>query len=269
MKKTTFAACVFGILLSSILFSPQQSFAVNSLQDGLWDFDYVGIIVSDNQLTVGQEMEIQIPVFNTGQEAGSVLVSINLQDSSGARYYGETKIFDIPPLSKDYPSAKFYFVPEIPGQHSVNVVIHTPDAAHVFDTSPSGLFLNALDVGQTNDQPGVAITKLIAEPSTVVENIPQQISAQAAPSPVSSPPVVNVDSSKISQLESELATVKSELVNIKKDMAIKSVDNNILLFIIVGSAVALAAYLSYKNRKAIKAVMTLLVDHYKQPIPAK
>lgn len=269
MKQMFIFACLSTILLSTLFLSTPQSFATNSLQDGLWNFDYVGIIVSDNQLRVGQEMEIQIPVFNTGTESGSVLVSITLQDITGAKYYAETKIFDIPPNSKDYPSGKFYFVPEISGKHSVNVVIHTPDAAHIFDSSPNGLFLNALEVGQTDDIPGVTIIKLDSEPSSVAENIPKQILAEAVSFSAPSTPVENIDQSKFLQLESELASVKSEVINIKKDMLIKSVDNFILFFILLVCMFIGGAYLIYKNRHSIKAVMILLIDYYKQPIPVK
>ena len=269
MKQRILVACLSAIFVSMLFFNPQSSFATNSLQDGLWDFNYVGIIVSDNQLKVGQEMEIQIPVFNTGKESGSVLVSITLQDSSGSDYYGEKKIFDIPPNSKDYPSAKFNFTPEKSGEHTVNVVIHTPDAAHVFDSSPVGLFLNALEIGQTDDVPGVEIMKLNSEPTQKIENIPKEISAEASLSPVSSEIVINPDQSKIIQLENELEFVKSELVNIKKDMTIKSVDNNILLFILLGGMIVLGTYFIYKHRKSIKAVLVMVVDYYKQPIPAK
>jgi hypothetical protein len=184
-------------------------------------------------------------------------------------FYGETKIFDIPPNSRDYPSAKFYFVPEVSGEHSVNVVIHTPDAAHIFDSSPSGLFLNALEMGQTADLPRVAIVKLDSQPAPVVENIPKEISAQAALAPVDLAPVVNYDPSRIAQLENELASVKNELANVKKDMNIKSVDSNLMLFLLLGGIIAVGAYFLYKNRKSVKAVMALLVNHYKQPIPAK
>lgn len=269
MKQTIIIGFIFTILISSTLFSSQYSFAENSLQEGLWDFDYVGIIVSDNVLRVGQEMEIQIPVFNTGQEPGSVLVSITLQDSLKNSYYGESKIFDIPPNSKDYPSAKFYFMPEISGEHLVNVVIHTPDAAHIFDASPSGLFLNALEIGQINDIPGVTIIKLDSEPTSVVENIPKAISAQAALSPVESAPLVNYDESRMTQLENELTSVKNDLVNVKKDMNIKSFDNTLMVFLVLGGIFAVVFYILYKNRNAAKAVLSLLVNHYKQPIPAK
>lgn len=269
MKRTFLTGFIFVMMFSMVFLTPQLSFAKSSLQEGLWDFDYVGIIVSDNELRVGQEMEIQIPVFNTGQESGSVLVSITLQDSLKNNFYGETKIFDIPPNSKDYPSAKFYFIPEVSGEHSVNVVIHTPDAAHIFDASPSGLFLNALEMGQTADIPRVAIVKLDSQPISAVENIPQEIAAQAVLSPVGSEPTVNYDQSRIVQLENELASVKNELFNVKKDMNIKSVDDTLMLFLVLGVIITIGTYLIYKNRKSVKAVLSLLVNHYKQPIPAK
>jgi len=269
MKQIALVACLIAVLLSPIILPPQLSFAKNSLQDGLWDFNYVGIIVSDNQLRVGENMEIQVPVFNTGMESGSVLVSITLQDSSGSNYYGEKKIFDIPPNSKDNPSAKFYFIPEVSGQHSVNVVIHTPDAAHIFDSSPSGLFLNALEIGQTDDLPGVEITKLNSERAPVIENIPKEIAAEATYSTTTNEIVTNDDQSKIVQLENELESVKNELVNIKKDMNLKSGNNDLILFLIMVGLGMIVLYFVYKNRKSIKATLILLVEYYREPIPVK
>lgn len=249
----------------------QVSFAENSLQDGMWDFDFAGLILSDYNIAKENQLDIIVPIYNTGTEAGSVLVTSMITGPNGEKYYGETKVFDIIPNLENNNFAKFSFTPINSGTYNINTTIQTPDAAHVFDSSKQSFMLKIYETNadipvlssvdilpvESSIQQVPVIVKPVIPQDQIAENIPKDLSVEA----YIEPEIVYDTSNQMNS--DELIQLKTDIQDLKKSINIFELLLFGIVLIIIGG---IGIIVLFKKKEKIKNGMNKVYNYYKEPI---
>lgn len=271
-KLNNIVKVAFMISILLISFPTQAVFAVNTLQDGMWDFDFAGLILSDTKFVKGNQLDIIVPIYNTGTEAGSVLVTSMITGPNAEKYYGEIKVFDIIPNLQNNNFAKFSFIPINSGTYSIDTAIQTPDAAHIFDSSKQSFVvkiydieadipeINSVDilpVESTIQQAPVVIESVLEPTVKQIADIPKDLSVEA----YIEPEIVYDTSNQVDS--NELSQLKIDIQELKKSINIFEI---LLIVIIIITVVSLGIIFPSKKRRSIKNSMKYIYNYYKKPV---